>query len=264
MANLITLSRLLLLLIVVWIFYLPPTPWAFANFFLIILIYFSDLLDGYVARKRNESSLFGALFDIAGDRIVELTLWIVAADIDLVPVWVPLVFVIRGVIVDAIRSSNVAAEGMAPFALMRSRIGKFLVVGSFMRNLYGVCKASAFAGLALLRPGAEFLPEVWGYAGRPRHWTYLFLRVSLCGLVRRTGLAGCSGVSLQSEYRYPQAAGEKALKLAIFDIDGTLVRGSSERLFWRYLAARAGRDRGRSSRIYRSCCATCPLTEFTR
>jgi HAD superfamily hydrolase (TIGR01490 family) len=28
------------------------------------------------------------------------------------------------------------------------------------------------------------------------------------------------------------------MKLAIFDIDGTLVRGSSERLFWRYLAAR--------------------------
>jgi HAD superfamily hydrolase (TIGR01490 family) len=28
------------------------------------------------------------------------------------------------------------------------------------------------------------------------------------------------------------------VKLAIFDIDGTLVRGSSERLFWRYLAAR--------------------------
>jgi HAD superfamily hydrolase (TIGR01490 family) len=28
------------------------------------------------------------------------------------------------------------------------------------------------------------------------------------------------------------------MKLAIFDIDGTLVRGSSERLFWLYLAAR--------------------------
>jgi len=28
------------------------------------------------------------------------------------------------------------------------------------------------------------------------------------------------------------------MKLAIFDIDGTLVRGSSERMFWRYLAAR--------------------------
>ena len=57
------------------------------------------------------------LFDIAGDRITELTLWIVAADTDLVPIWVPLVFIIRGVIVDTIRSSNAVAEGVAPFAL---------------------------------------------------------------------------------------------------------------------------------------------------
>ena len=93
------------------------SPWSFASFFLIIFIFVSDGLDGYIARKRNETSLFGALFDIAGDRIVELTLWIVAADIDLVPIWVPLVFIIRGVIVDTIRSSNAVAEGMAPFAL---------------------------------------------------------------------------------------------------------------------------------------------------
>ena len=38
MANLVTLSRLLLLLLVVWLFYLPPSPWEFANFFLITTI----------------------------------------------------------------------------------------------------------------------------------------------------------------------------------------------------------------------------------
>ncbi len=116
MANLVTLSRLLLLLLVVWLSYQPSTPWSLANFFLIILIFVSDGLDGYIARKRNETSLFGALFDIAGDRIVELTLWIVAADTDLVPIWVPLVFIIRGVIVDTIRSSNAVAQGMSPFS----------------------------------------------------------------------------------------------------------------------------------------------------
>ena len=33
MANLVTLSRLLLLLLVVWIFYQPLSPWSFANFY---------------------------------------------------------------------------------------------------------------------------------------------------------------------------------------------------------------------------------------
>jgi CDP-diacylglycerol--glycerol-3-phosphate 3-phosphatidyltransferase len=183
MANLVTLSRLLLLLLVVWIFYLPSTPWAFANFVLIIVIFASDGLDGYVARKRNETSLFGALFDIAGDRIVELTLLIVAADIDLVPIWVPLVFIVRGVIVDTIRSSNAVAQGMSPFALMRSPLGKFIVAGKFMRIFYAVSKASAFAGLALQRPGPVYLPTLWGYVGwllTGLTYFFVYLSVALC------------------------------------------------------------------------------------
>lgn len=183
MANLVTMSRLVLLLVVVWLFYVPTTPWAFAGFFLIVFIFISDGLDGYIARKRNEASLFGALFDIAGDRIVELTLWIVAADVDLVPIWVPIVFIIRGVIVDTIRSSNAVAQGKAPFALMRSPLGKLLVAGKFVRILYATVKASAFAGLALQKPFPALLPELWGYVGwllAALTYFFVYLAVLLC------------------------------------------------------------------------------------
>jgi CDP-diacylglycerol--glycerol-3-phosphate 3-phosphatidyltransferase len=183
MANLVTLSRLLLLLVVVWLNYQPLTPWTFAGFFLIALIFVSDGLDGYIARKRNETSLFGALFDIAGDRIVELTLWIVAADIDLVPIWVPLVFIIRGVIVDTIRSSHATAEGTVPFAFMRSQLGKFLVAGKFVRIVYAVAKAAAFAGLSLLMPFPALLPELWSEVGwllTALTYFFVYLSVLLC------------------------------------------------------------------------------------
>jgi CDP-diacylglycerol--glycerol-3-phosphate 3-phosphatidyltransferase len=186
MANLITLSRLVLLLVVIRLFYLPVTAWQFLSFVLVILIFVSDGLDGYIARKRNETSLFGALFDIAGDRIVELTLWIVTADVGLVPIWVPLVFIVRGVIVDTIRSSNAVAQGMAPFALMRSPIGKFLVASKLMRVLYAVVKASAFAGLTLQQPFPAVLPELWHYIG----WlltdlTYFFVYASVVLCIAR-------------------------------------------------------------------------------
>jgi len=183
MANLVTLSRLLVLLVVVRLFYLPATFWSLASFFLIIFIFVSDGLDGYIARKRNETSLFGALFDIAGDRIVELTLWIVTADVDLVPIWVPLVFIVRGVIVDTIRSSNAVAKGVAPFALMRSRFGKLIVAGKFVRILYAVVKASAFAGLALQRPLPVLLPTLWAYLGwllTPLTYFFVYFAVVLC------------------------------------------------------------------------------------
>jgi CDP-diacylglycerol---glycerol-3-phosphate 3-phosphatidyltransferase len=198
MANLVTLSRLLLLLLVVWLFYQPLTLWSFASFFLIIFIFVSDGLDGYIARKRNETSLFGALFDIAGDRIVELTLWIVATDTDLVPIWVPLVFIIRGVIVDTIRSSNAVAEGVTPFAVMRSSLGKFIVAGKFMRSLYAVAKAAAFAGLALQAPGPALLPVFWSESG----WlltglTYFFVYLSVVLCIAR-------GLPVMAEFVYTQ------------------------------------------------------------
>ena len=42
-------------------------------------------------------------------------------DLDLVPIWVPLVFIIRGVIVDTIRSSN-AMSNSAPNRLVSPRL----------------------------------------------------------------------------------------------------------------------------------------------
>ena len=124
MGNALTVARVLLIFIVIAVWsrdrvvenvwldlaMVPLLAWAIVM----------DALDGWAARKLHEDSPAGALVDIAGDRIVELTLWIVAADIDLVPIWVPLVFIIRGVIVDTIRSSNAVAAGVAPFSLMRS------------------------------------------------------------------------------------------------------------------------------------------------
>jgi CDP-diacylglycerol--glycerol-3-phosphate 3-phosphatidyltransferase len=159
MANLITLSRLLLLIVVVAIAYQPPSLLQLLDVPLLILVFVTDGLDGYVARKRGEASLFGAMFDIAGDRIVELTMWIVLADLDFLPVWVPLVFVIRGTIVDAIRSSQTLNRQQSPFAMMETAVGKWLVAGKFMRIFYSVLKATAFCWMLLIHPLLALFPQ---------------------------------------------------------------------------------------------------------
>lgn len=162
MANLITLSRLLLLIVVVAIAYQPDHPWwQLANVPLLIFLFVTDGLDGWIARRRNETSVFGAMFDIAGDRIVELTMWIVLADLDLVPIWVPLVFVIRGTVVDTIRANQVTTEHDAPFSMIRSPVGQWLVAGRFMRGFYAVLKATAFCWLLLLQPLPTLVPAIW-------------------------------------------------------------------------------------------------------
>jgi CDP-diacylglycerol---glycerol-3-phosphate 3-phosphatidyltransferase len=183
MANLITSSRLALLLVVVWLAYRDPTPWQLLNVPLMILIFVMDGLDGYIARKRNETSLFGALFDIAGDRIVELTMWVVAADLDLVPIWVPLAIIIRAVAVDAIRSSGAVATGAAPFELAQAPLARWLVGSKFMRIAYAVTKAAAFVALLLILPIPPLYPDLWRQIGgllTALASVFVYLSVILC------------------------------------------------------------------------------------
>ena len=131
-----------------------------ANAPLLLFIIALDGVDGYVARKRNETSVFGSIFDIAIDRVVENVLWVVLADLGLVPIWVAIVFITRASIVDSIRYAAIS-RGETPFGSVHSQLGRVLVSGRFMRGLYGAVKAAAFGWIFFLQPLPAILPEAW-------------------------------------------------------------------------------------------------------
>lgn len=160
MANLITSFRFVLLFILVAMVYMAPPGWQLINPLLLVLIIVLDGVDGYVARRRGESTLFGSVYDIAVDRVVENIMWIVLADVGLVPVWVALVFITRGVLVDTVRG-QAAARGVGAFEMMSSRVGRVLVSGRFMRGFYGTVKAVTFAWILLFQPVPELWPALW-------------------------------------------------------------------------------------------------------
>lgn len=149
MANSITVGRLVLLFVVIWMIYAGNVSVITACMFLLILVFAADGLDGWVARKRQSTSTFGAVFDIAGDRIVENALWVIFADLRLIPVWVPLLVLTRGFIVDGLRSLSYG-EGMTAFGeknMMRSALTEWLTAGRFMRAFFGYAKAAGFVFL---------------------------------------------------------------------------------------------------------------------
>ncbi len=188
MANLITIGRLVLLFVVIAMIYREPVRLAFVSMALVIVVFAGDGLDGWVARKRNSTSQFGAVFDIAGDRIVETALWIVFSDMKLVPVWVPLLVVTRGAVVDALRSLSYS-EGKTAFGadtMMRSDLTRWLTAGRFMRGLYGWSKAAGFVfltGLAgYVRPesAGTWLAALYDIgAARAFGWLWVWLSVVL-------------------------------------------------------------------------------------
>jgi CDP-diacylglycerol---glycerol-3-phosphate 3-phosphatidyltransferase len=160
MANLITLSRLLLLFVLVALALKAPPAWQLVNAPLLVLIIALDGIDGYVARRRGETSTFGSVFDIMVDRVVENVICLVLAYLDLLPLWVAILFLTRGIVVDSIRYRAVA-EGESVFGMMRSRWGRLLVAGRFARGLYGALKLATFGWLFLVQPWPVLYPELW-------------------------------------------------------------------------------------------------------
>ncbi len=111
---------------------------------------------------RLQTSIFGAMFDIAADRIVELSLWITFVGLGVVSIWVPIVFIVRGSIVDAIRAQEVSKRNLAPFDTIQPGIGKWLVASQFMRVIYATIKAITFCWLLLILQIPHLVPNFWG------------------------------------------------------------------------------------------------------
>jgi CDP-diacylglycerol--glycerol-3-phosphate 3-phosphatidyltransferase len=164
MANFITIARLILLFVVIAMIHFRPVDLALLSMILLGVVFAGDGIDGWVARKRGSTSPFGAVFDIAGDRIVETVLWVYFSWERVIPLWVLLVVIVRGGIVDAVRGMSYD-EGKTAFGentMMRSAFTRWLTAGRFMRGLYGYVKAAAFIFLTgyygYVQPQAD---ETW-------------------------------------------------------------------------------------------------------
>jgi len=149
LANWITLSRFPLLVLVLILFYTHSVVLRWLSVGLLLILILMDTIDGLVARARHETSLLGSVLDIAADRAVEIVLWVVFADLNLIPLAIPIVVIIRGTVVDALRSAG-ASQGQTPFSITSSKWGQRIVASPPMRTGYGIAKGVAFCSLAAL------------------------------------------------------------------------------------------------------------------
>lgn len=168
LANAVTLSRLFFLALCVYLLHLPDLTARLVAFGLIIFTIFIDAIDGMIARRRGSVTALGAVLDIAIDRVVENVFWITFVSLRLVPLWVALVVVTRGILTDAVRAFAMGQD-LQPFEMMRTSWGRWLVSQRFMRAFYGFVKAVTFPALALLHalllvwpatPQAVYLPPL--------------------------------------------------------------------------------------------------------
>lgn len=151
LANIVSISRIFVAFAAVGLLFVPTQSTYVWAFILTAIAFSMDGLDGYIARKYNQSSELGAVLDIMGDRIVESIYWIVFAVLGWLSVIFPLICVTRAFVTDSIRSVALA-KGYTAFgdkSMQKSKIGRFICASKFMRISYAVAKVAAFLLLIL-------------------------------------------------------------------------------------------------------------------
>ena len=164
-ANLVSISRVFVAFVAIWLLFTHSLTAYVISLILTIIAFIMDGVDGYIARKYNQSSELGSVLDIMGDRIVEASYWIVFAVLGMLPAWFPIVCITRAFVTDSIRSVALS-KGMTAFgekSMQTTAWGKFICSSKFMRISYAVAKVAAFVLLiaALLPPYVEIRRVVY-------------------------------------------------------------------------------------------------------
>lgn len=154
MANLVTFIRLFLLLIVLPTLFFTSEFWLWTTGIICFIMLHLDLLDGWIARRWNCSTTLGAAFDATVDRSTEISLFVVFAYLNYVPIWVALFFILRNHFVDMIRSLD------KNFRQQHSRLDYFIDHSAFSRFLTQFMKGWLI-GLILIRRVLELAPATF-------------------------------------------------------------------------------------------------------
>lgn len=146
LANIVSISRIFVAFVAIGLLYVHTEEAYILALVLTIIAFIMDGLDGYIARKYNQSSEFGSVLDIMGDRIVEASYWIVFAVMNWLSIIFPLICIARAFTTDSIRSVALS-KGMTAFgekSMQSTSWGKFICASKFMRISYAVAKVAAF------------------------------------------------------------------------------------------------------------------------
>ncbi len=109
--NIITLSRIPLMFLVVWLMYQQWTGAATLAFWLFIIAAVGDWLDGYIARKQKLISTFGKFMDALTDKIFVVGIMIALVGQGIVPIYLVLIVLCREFLISGMRMMA-AAKGV--------------------------------------------------------------------------------------------------------------------------------------------------------
>ncbi|MGL4722050.1 MAG: CDP-diacylglycerol--glycerol-3-phosphate 3-phosphatidyltransferase [Desulfovibrionaceae bacterium] len=107
-ANQITLSRIFMTTIVVFLLYYPYKWTSLLAAIVFVFVALTDILDGYLARKYNFITTFGKFLDPVADKILTFSALIMLVHLNRVQPWIVIILLVREFVIMGLRA--IAAE----------------------------------------------------------------------------------------------------------------------------------------------------------
>jgi nicotinamide-nucleotide amidase len=169
-ANTITLVRIVLIpvFLVVLLGHMPNWgPFLAALVFTLLAL--TDVVDGYIARTRNEVTTFGKFLDPLADKLLVTAALVALVELARLPSWIAIVIISRELIVSGLRMVAVA-EGRVIAASVYGKVKTVLQIiaivaftvkdSPLLVHYAGVAVASAFGYVSWVVMGAALLLTV--------------------------------------------------------------------------------------------------------
>ena len=102
-----------------------------AAFFLFAGIWLTDMLDGFIARRFNQITEFGKLFDPLVDKLFQLTTAVMMSVVGKLPIWVPLIIFFKELLMVAGSALLLKKKSTVVFAQWYGKVGTVLFVMAF-------------------------------------------------------------------------------------------------------------------------------------
>jgi CDP-diacylglycerol--glycerol-3-phosphate 3-phosphatidyltransferase len=122
---------------------------------------FSDFLDGWIARSRNQVSPLGVFMDLAADKVLVAGVLIAMVEVGLVPTWIAATILVREFIVQAVRQLAAAAN----VVISAGSLGKAKTLATLAGLGFLFLAADAASGGPMAGTGTGLLFAALG------HWT---------------------------------------------------------------------------------------------
>jgi CDP-diacylglycerol--glycerol-3-phosphate 3-phosphatidyltransferase len=108
--NLLGVGRILATPVVMALLLLPGAGTDLAAGILFVVAALSDLLDGWIARARDQVTPLGVFMDLAADKVLVAGVLVAMVEADLVPAWIAATILIREFVVQAVRQLAAAED----------------------------------------------------------------------------------------------------------------------------------------------------------